>query len=81
MRTLGGGYTYSLCKFSGTYEYAVFARDLIKARRVGVTLVAGTTLLVAGVECFKVVAVNIVADKNIGEEFHECGFTDASLSN
>ena len=81
MRTLGRGYTYSLCQSSFTYYYAVFARDLVKARRVGVTLVAGTTLLVAGVENSKVVAVNIVANKDIDKEFHECGFSSTSLSN
>ena len=25
--------------------------------------------------------INIVADEDIGEEFHECGFADTSLSN
>ena len=58
-------------QYSGTYHYAVVAREFVKAGRVGVTLVAGTTSLVAEVEDFKVVVVNIVADKDIGKEFQE----------
>jgi len=45
------------------------------------TLVAGTILFVAAIEDFKVVAIYIVADKDIGEEFQDCGFADTSLSN
>ena len=33
------------------------------------------------VEEFEVVVINSVADKDIGEEFQECGFADTSLSN
>ena len=80
MRTLRRGYTYSLCQRAGTYHYAVVTSDFVKAGRVGLGLVAGTILLVVTVEDFKVVAINIVADKDIDEKFQECGFTDTSLS-
>ena len=66
---------------AGTYHYAVAARKFVKAGRVGPTLITGTTLLVAVVEDFKAVAINIIGDENIGEEFQECGFADTSLSN
>ena len=58
-------------QYAGTYHYAVFAREFVKAGRVGLTLVARPTLLVAAVEDFKVVAIGIIADKDIGEEFQE----------
>ena len=38
-------------------------------------------MFVAAVEDFEVVAINSVADKDIGEEFQECGFADTTLSN
>jgi hypothetical protein len=38
-------------------------------------------LLVVEVEDFKAVAISIVADEDIGEEFQDCGFADTSLSN
>ena len=60
---------YAQC--AGTYHYAIFAREYVKAGRIGLTLVDGTFLLVDAVEDFKVVAINIVADKDIGEEFQE----------
>ena len=56
---------------ASSYHYAIFAREFVKAGRVGLSLVHGTTLLVAAVEDFKVVAVNIVADEDIGDEFQE----------
>ena len=70
---------YAQC--TGTYHYAVVARELVEAGRVSLTLVAGTTLLVAAVEDSKVVMINIIADKDISEVFQECGFADPSLSN
>jgi hypothetical protein len=81
MRTLGRGYTSSLWQCAGTYYYAVFASDFVKGGRVGLTLVVETTLLVVAVEDVKVVLINIVAQKDIGEEVQECGFTDTGLSN
>ena len=65
----------------GTYHYAIAARKFVKAGRVGLTLFTGTILLVAVVEDFKVVAVDIAGDENVGEVFQECGFADTSLSN
>ena len=38
-------------------------------------------MLIAAIEDFKVVAINIVGDENIGKVFQECGFADTSLSN
>ena len=38
-------------------------------------------MLVAEVEDIKAVVISIVADKDIGEEFHECRFSDTSLPN
>ena len=70
---------YAQC--AGTYHYAVVARELIKAGKVSLTLATGTTLLVAEVEDIKAVVISIVADKDIGEEFHECRFSDTSLPN
>ena len=71
MRTLGRNYTYSLSQHVGTYHYAVVASDFVKAGRVGLSLAAGTTLLVVVVEDFKAVAINSVSDKDIGKEFQE----------
>ena len=56
---------------AGTYHYAVVTGKFVKAGKVGLTLVAGTILLVAEVEDLKVVLINIVADKDIGEKFQE----------
>ena len=72
IRTLEKGYTYYYTQFAGTYHYAVIAREFIKAGKVSLTLATGTTFLVAEVEDFKAVVISIVADKDIGEEFHEC---------
>ena len=71
MRTLGKGYTYSLCQCAGTYHYAVFARELIKACGFSLAHPEGTRLLIAEVEDFKVVVINIVANKDIREECQE----------
>ena len=64
-----------------TYYYAVPARKFVKAGRVGLTLTTGLVSLVAAVEDFKVVVINIVGEENIGEEFQDRGFADTSLSN
>ncbi len=64
----------------GTYHYAVAAFKFVKAGRVGLTLIT-TIFLVAAVENFKVVAINIVGNENIGEVFQDRGFADTSLSN
>ena len=66
---------------TSTYHYTIVACELVKAGKVSLTLATGTILLVAQVEDFKVVVISIVADKDIGEEFHECRFANTSLSN
>jgi len=52
----------------------ISAPEFVTAGTVGLSLVAGTILVVA-VEDFKFVAINIVADKDIAKEFQECRFT------
>jgi len=54
-----------------TYHYAILARQFVKARRVGPALVVRTALLVGTVENVKVVMINIVSGKDIGNEFHD----------
>ena len=54
-----------------THHYAIFTPEFVQAGRVGLSPVARTTLFVGAIEDFKVVAISIVADKEIGEEFHE----------
>ena len=71
MRTWGEVTCTHYAQCADTYHYAVFAREFVKPGRLGVTLVARTTLLIAAVEDFKIVAINIVANKDIGEEFQE----------
>ena len=56
---------------TSTHHYAVLARKFVKAGRFGLALVAGTTTLVGGIEVFKLVMINVVASKDIGEEFHD----------
>ena len=70
---------YAQC--TDTYYYTVVARELVEAGRVSPALVARTMLLVAEVKDFKVVAIDIVTDKYIGEVFQECGFANTSLPN
>ena len=54
-------------KRTSTYRYAVLARKLIQARRVGLTLVVRTTLFIVAVENIEVVMISIIADKDIGD--------------
>ena len=55
---------------AGTYHYAVVARNFVKVSQVGLTLVVENTLLIAVVDC-EVVAINVVANKDIGYEIQE----------
>ena len=55
----------------GTYYYAVFALELIKAGRVGLALIISTTLLVGVIEDIDLVVINVFADKNIGDKFQD----------
>jgi hypothetical protein len=60
---------FLLTKNTGAYHYSVFARKLIKAGRISLTLVIRTTLLVGVVENFEVVVINVIAGKGVGDEF------------
>ena len=66
---------------SGTYQYAVFARKLVKPDRVGLAPFVGTTVLVSMVENSEAVVVNVVASNDIGDEFHDCRLSDTSIPN
>ena len=52
-----------------TYRYTILARKLVKPGRVGLAVVVGTTSLVGMVENVEVVVYNVVAFKDIGDEF------------
>ena len=54
---------------TGTYHHAILARKFIKSGRVGLAVVISTPLLVAIVEKVKVVVIDVVAGKDIGDEF------------
>jgi len=64
-----------------THHYTILARKLVKAGRVSLALVVGTTALVGMVENIEVVVINVVAGKDIGDEFQDRGFSNTSLSN
>ena len=66
---------------AGTYHNAVLAREFVKAGRVGLALVFRTTLLVSMIENVDVVMINVVAVKDIGDEFQEGRFSNTSFSN
>ena len=68
-------------KTAGAYKYTAFAPKFIEAGRVCLTLRTRTALLIGTVEDLEVVLMNAIADKDIGEEFHECGLAHTSLSN
>ena len=57
--------------YSYTYHYAILARKFVKSGGVGLALAVGTTSLVGIVENVKVVVVNVVASKDIGDEFQD----------
>ena len=52
-----------------TYHSTVLAPKLVKSGRVGLALVVMATLLVGIVENVEVVVINVVASKDIGDEF------------
>ena len=54
-----------------TYRDAVLAPKLIKSGRVCLALVVRTALIVGMVENVEVVVINIVASKDIGDEFQD----------
>jgi len=53
-----------------TYHYAILARKFVKSGGGGLTLGVGTTL-VGIVEDVEVVVVNVVASKDISDEFQD----------
>ena len=59
-----------LNKNTGAYYRAVFARNFVKAGRVGLTLIIRTTLLIRGIEDVEIVVIN-VADEDIGNELQD----------
>ena len=58
-------------RHAGAYNYAVLARKFVKVGRVGLALVIRTMLLVGVLERVEVVVVDVVAVKDIGDEFEE----------
>jgi len=50
-----------------THHHAVAARKLIEVGRFGLTLIMSTTLLILVIKDFKVVVINVVAVKDIGD--------------
>jgi len=64
-----------------THHCAILARKLVKADRVSLAVVVRTTWLVGMVEDIEVVVINVVASKDIGDEFQDRGFSKTSLSN
>jgi hypothetical protein len=63
-----------------TYHSAVLARKFVKAGRVGLALVIRTTSLVGMIENIEVVAISVVASKDIGDTSQDQGLSDTSLS-
>jgi len=62
-------------------HYSVTAREFVKADRAGLTLIFRIALFVSVVEEVEVVVLNVVADKDIGDEFQDGGLSDTSLTN
>jgi hypothetical protein len=82
MRTLCRGYTVvTTFTNTGTYHGAVLAPKFIKACRVGPTLISRITSLVCMFKDVEVVVINVIAYKDIGDEFQDRGLSNASLSN
>jgi len=58
-------------KTTSTYHYTVLACKFVRVGRVGLALVVRTMLFVGVVEGVEVVVVDIIAMKDIGDEFVE----------
>ena len=63
--------TLVMLTMASTYHYTVLACKFINASRVGLSLIIRSTLLVGGVKDVEIVVVNVVASKDIGDEFQE----------
>jgi len=57
--------------YAYTHHHAVLARKFVKSGGVSLALIVGTALLVGLVENVEIVMVNVVASKDIGNEFQE----------
>jgi hypothetical protein len=68
-------------KNSGAYYYVVVALKFVKARLVSPRLGFCTIFLVGVVEDIEVVVINIIADKDIGDEFQDRRLANAGLPN
>ena len=70
MRTFAKGHTYLLnIHKCHTYHYTVLTCKFVNTGRVGLRLTARTTLLVTVVKDIEVITINVVADKDVGDEF------------
>ena len=74
-------YAYIPGSNAGPYQYTAIAHAFIKLGRVCLTLGTRTALLIGTVEDVEVVLIDGVADKDIDDEFQECGLAHTSLPN
>ena len=65
----------------GTYHYAALARKFVKVDRISLALISGITSFIGAGEDIEVIVINVVACKDICDEFQERGFSNAGLSN
>ena len=69
MRTLGRSYAVAkTSKSAGTHHLAVFARKFVHG---GPTVCVRTTSLVGMSENVEVIMINVIAGKDIGDEFQD----------
>ena len=72
MRTFGRGYACSSRpQTTGAYHYVIIAGQFVKAGRVCLALVVGTTLFVGLVEDVEIIVSNVIADNDISNEFQD----------
>ena len=64
-----------------TCHYSILARKFIQTGRVGLTVVVRATLFIGAIEDIEVEMINVIADKDIGDEFQDRGLSNTSLSN
>ena len=62
-------YLFIISTDTSTYHYAIITCKFVDTGRVGLTLAAGTSLLVLLVEDVEVVAIKGITNKDIGDEF------------
>lgn len=76
-----GLYTLVMFTMANTYYYAILAFKLVKARRVGLALVARTASLVGMVENVRVAIINVIAGKDISYKLKDRRFSNTSFPN